>query len=661
MLSCHKVATRRALTLQQPWMDDRKVITKMRIFVCFVSFLVLVIGVVVGVAEDPSWEVCGCLSCLDVVWNANAGGPTCGDRITWLMEASNVPAYLACKTVAVDEFPNICGPCFCGDGREEEVVVIQQGQEETPPESGTTVGDNGGTPSMSTENVPSTAITTESAPAPAPTATENTPSTGTTTSTAPCGCDACDMITWNRDAGGYSCGDRIQYLTQEPSKTQKDACRQVGGVEFPGQCGACACNDNNDSFGGGGGVDAQQQQNDNSNLGQGEEVTQQPHQQQQQEPQAQQFTPPEELYCFPPSSQRTRYANMWGNYILEVKEDDDVCGPSDNFFSKNGVKVDSNSDLLMLEFGKRNGRWHASEVRILLPPSQYYDYGRYAFSVKSVQVMDTTSQQVVANVLPPSMILGLFTWDDTEDYAIRENFLHEVDIEISRWDSVDNADAQFLVQPPGLPQKYRFYTGGSDNQNNKYQQAPHIYQFQWDPACITWYSDAGGGHSFTYSTETALAAGQPDYTQCMPAQVEVRINLWNLLGSWQAPTDMEDTHVVQVVIDKFEYVPSGLTGVPEGGVCSKDCHCDTGLPSLSAKCINNQCVRFTTVTSSLLNNRDPTSGQYPCKNNSYTGLSSWQVGCFFLSLSWGLLEQVGEYFVVCLLLGIGQSVNQAKR
>jgi hypothetical protein len=143
------------------------------------------------------------------------------------------------------------------------------------------------------------------------------------------------------------------------------------------------------------------------------------------------------------------------------------------------------------------------------------------------------------------------------------------------------ADVQYLVQPPGDPHKYRFFSGEGDT----YQQAPHIYKFDWRPAEIEWNSSAGGGtHQFTYATRTAIDANAPDYLQCLPADVEVRINLWNLFGS-SPPPGLEDTHRVDVVIDSFQFTPSGLTGLPAGGTCSRDCHCDG-----DAVCLSNVCL-----------------------------------------------------------------------
>lgn len=368
-----------------------------------------------------------------------------------------------------------------------------------------------------------------------------------------CGCQMCEKYAWQVNADGYSCGERIDYLLSLPNK-YATACRQVAVNEFPAQCGLC-----------------------NPDYCSSSASPPPP------PPKPPQFyAPPTELYCYPPTLERTRFNGAWGKYTLEVK--DGVCGPSDNLFSNQGISLSNNRKELTLEFARHNGRWHASEVRVLLPAEEYYDYGTYSFSVKSIEVIDRLTGDIVGDALPPSIVLGLFTWDDTKNYAIKEDYNQEVDIEISRWDVRDNKDVQFLVQPPGNPQMYRFYSGAPPSLSLPvYHQAPHTYEFDWEPAEIEWASTAGGGHTFTYGTKEALAARQSDYTQCMPANAEVRMNLWNLFGSG-TPTDMEDSDLVRVVIDNFEFRPSGRTAVVLGGVCSKDCHCG------ALKCIQNRCT-----------------------------------------------------------------------
>jgi len=69
----------------------------------------------------------------------------------------------------------------------------------------------------------------------------------------------------------------------------------------------------------------------------------------------------------------------------------------------------------------------------------------------------------------------------------------------------------------------------------------------------------------------------------MPANVEVRMNLWNMFGTGQ-PSGMEDHHIVEVVIDDFRFESSGVTGLSDGEICTKDCQCGP-----SSLCMSNAC------------------------------------------------------------------------
>jgi len=293
------------------------------------------------------------------------------------------------------------------------------------------------------------------------------------------------------------------------------------------------------------------------------------------------------MYCFPAYNDRTRFTNVWGNYVVEVKEG--VCGPDANTFTTDTVKVEEdtsgNNDELTLQYKyvPVTG-WEGSEVRVVLPDAQMpFKYGTYKFSVKSIVHRNTKTGLVVSNVLPPSLILGLFTWDTTDSYDVHENWNHEVDIEISRWGIRDNKDVQFLVQPPEQPQWYRFQ---SDSDINNLDQAGHTYEFLWNPGSIHWSTTAGGGQTHSYSTELAIQYGVPDRVQCLPADIEIRMNLWNL-GGIQAPMDMGIDDIVEVVIDSFTYTPSGLTHVDDGGHCTKHCQCKPSSLCVGGLCIPN--------------------------------------------------------------------------
>jgi len=272
---------------------------------------------------------------------------------------------------------------------------------------------------------------------------------------------------------------------------------------------------------------------------------------------------------------------MWVNYTVEVKEGS-VCGPGSNRFGRDSVIV--TGDELTLRFQKLGDNWQASEVRVIRGDGNAYDYGTFTFHVKSVQVISTSSgvNTVVSSTLPPDLVLGIFTWDETDRYDVHENWNHEVDIEMSQWGSSTNADMQFVIQPPGSPQMHRFFSGAS---SSTYDQSMHTHSFAWEPGSIKWESTAGGGQVHVYTTEYAITHGVQDYVQCLPADVEIRLNLWNIEGNTR-PNGLTDDQLVEVVIDNFTYTPSVSSYVEPGGYCSKHCQCDAYMG-----CINGQCTQ----------------------------------------------------------------------
>jgi hypothetical protein len=292
-----------------------------------------------------------------------------------------------------------------------------------------------------------------------------------------------------------------------------------------------------------------------------------------------------DLYCYPSYADRTRYSNVWGSstsgYTVEAKEGS-YCGPGNNHFTAANVNFDSNDELLVLQYRQVNGRWTGSEVRVVLPDSLMpYTYGTYSFSVKNVSVTDMYGQPTNGNLLSEDLVVGFFTWDDTENYNVHENWNHEVDVELSRWMDASNEDAQFVIQPPEVPHYYRFFSG----LDSTVSPGGQTYQFTWYPTNITWHASKTG-ESYAYTTRMALEQNLPDRIQCLPANVEVRMNVWNVKGADVAPTGMADTDVAQVVIDKFSFVPSNVIGVDDGQLCSKHCQC-SGATSM---CVNSMCT-----------------------------------------------------------------------
>ena len=395
-----------------------------------------------------------------------------------------------------------------------------------------------------------------------------------------CGCEKCTTDVWNIQAGEFTCGDRISFLyndMREQYPTQQQACRRIA-FEYPCQCGSCdpgrcglptpefSLPDNWKPLTGFVPAPTPVPVYTDPSLNQGDQT----------------------LYCYPAPEQRATYT-LWGGMVLQIKEDaSTLCGPGNNSFGRDTVLIDTVADTLTLQY--KNGM--ASEVRVLLPEEQRpYTYGTYSFSVQSVSVKNSAGE-VKSGVLPKELVLGMFTWDDTENYATHENYNHEVDIEISRWDCETNSDLQFLVQPPGFPQMHRLFTGDPDgDETTKYQQGGQVYSFAWEPAEITWETTAGNSvnNNFVLKTEEAVYRDVEDYVQCLEdvgGNMEVRLNLWNMLGN-ATPLGLDSTDVVEVVFDNFSFTPSsGVGHLEEGGICSKNCQCEANV----SQCIDNICT-----------------------------------------------------------------------
>ena len=244
-----------------------------------------------------------------------------------------------------------------------------------------------------------------------------------------CECDACTEEVWNTASGTddgpiRTCGQRIEWVLRnykQEFSDQVDACRRVA-QEFPCDCGRCDPNRC--------GVKVTEFKAPDDWI-----------------PPFQPVAPPKMknvagLYCYPWDLDRTTYG-LWDGKTVQAKQSDELCGPGFNHFSNETIRVEG--DELTLSYANQQ----ASEVRVVLPNKRMYGYGKYEFSVKSIQVLDAAGN-LIDDKLPKDLVLGFFSWDDTEDYAVHENWNHEVDIEISRWGVEDNADVQFLTQPPGF-------------------------------------------------------------------------------------------------------------------------------------------------------------------------------------------------------------------
>lgn len=160
---------------------------------------------------------------------AKGGCFSCAARIKYMIDFQNYSNEDACESVAVDEFPEVCGGCNPARETGEPSIAPSLRPSEAPTQSPTTP------PSLS--------------PTPEPTSkpfVEPTPGVGdTSTEPVQCGTSACTtkvldaMACDDRYGGCYSCGDRITYFINQKGYDEHDACEEIAFGQFPSVCGDC--------------------------------------------------------------------------------------------------------------------------------------------------------------------------------------------------------------------------------------------------------------------------------------------------------------------------------------------------------------------------------------------------------------------------------------
>jgi hypothetical protein len=222
------------------------------------------------------------------------------------------------------------------------------------------------------------------------------------------------------------------------------------------------------------------------------------------------------------------YGNYFSfsGYTWRTKVSSAKVGPGPNFFSQNNVSVDSQGRL-HLKISKSGAKWLCSEVVLQQP----LGYGTYRFYVDST--LDS---------LDPSVVLGLFTWNDDPAYNHRE-----LDIEFARWGSASNHNGWYTVQPYNV----------AGNQASFIQPATaagstHI---------LDWLRDSATGHlsagfSSLFGFATVPSPGNLIYQSTFNNGVpptggeNVRMNLWLFQG--KAPAGRS---TIEIIVNKFEFAP----------------------------------------------------------------------------------------------------------
>jgi hypothetical protein len=199
-------------------------------------------------------------------------------------------------------------------------------------------------------------------------------------------------------------------------------------------------------------------------------------------------------------------------------------GPGPNFFSDSteNVWVDG-SGRLHLRITKQGGRWLCAEV----VSNRSFGYGTYRWYLDSA-----------VDALDPSVVLGLFTWNDDSAFNHRE-----LDIEFSRWGDARSQNAQYVVQPWDTPGNlYRFNEPAGLNQST--------HSFTWLPTSARFQSVRGLAAAPSSANPLIV---ERTFTSGIPQAggENARINLWLYQG--RAPTSRK---AVEVIVNRFEFVPT---------------------------------------------------------------------------------------------------------
>jgi len=192
---------------------------------------------------------------------------------------------------------------------------------------------------------------------------------------------------------------------------------------------------------------------------------------------------------------------------------DGFGGPGPNFFSDDpeNVWVDAQGRL-HLAITNRGGIWYCAEVS----STQTVGYGGYGLVLDSrVDNLDLNS------------VLGLFSYGSD---------LYEVDIEFSRFGGETSTNAQYVVQPAGPGQLWRWYMPAV---------VPSAHGFWWS----VWSPPQPDNVQFvSFSSAAALQQRRlPEPLPPIPGQ-KVHMNLWLYRG-------MEPSGPVEVIISRFGYKP----------------------------------------------------------------------------------------------------------
>lgn len=199
--------------------------------------------------------------------------------------------------------------------------------------------------------------------------------------------------------------------------------------------------------------------------------------------------------------------------------------PGPNFFTESpDVDTQGRLHLYLRRCGNPIGNLYCSSE---VYSKDALGYGTYRITLESP----------VAS-LDPNAVFGMFTWSENGASHNRE-----LDFEFSRWgNAADTNNAQFVVQPYTIPNHLSRYRMPDTSSS--------LHVMRWLPGEVSFQSFAGpDANAPQVSQLNVTGAGVPPV-----GDAQFHFNLY--LNGGQPPTADRE---IEVVISKFEYVPSGDT------------------------------------------------------------------------------------------------------
>jgi hypothetical protein len=205
----------------------------------------------------------------------------------------------------------------------------------------------------------------------------------------------------------------------------------------------------------------------------------------------------------------------FGGYEWEIRGVPSNRGGATNNYDPGNAWTDTDGRL-HLRIARGLGEWTCAEVTL----TRSLGYGSYSFDVRDVSAME------------PAAVLGLFTWDD----AMTDPNHRELDTEISRWGDPGAKNAQYVVQPYYIPANVVRFSAPPGRLT---------YSFRWEPGRASFKTVRRADQSGETVAEHLFTSGVP-----LPGGEAVHLNLYPFVND---KNPMQ--HEVEVVIEKFEYLP----------------------------------------------------------------------------------------------------------